>query len=142
MNELKRNPALGEATTYCTQHTHILTRPNTHMHTRTHANVHAHTQTYTHTTYREGGMECPTLSRQVSCQEAQIPLTASRGSRGLLATTQTQLAGTMTLAQTPHKAYTTLAGPRGMLEKVDAPEEVLARSVLVQVHNWASKDEE
>ena len=90
------------------------------------------TQTHTHTLTicRGEGIEYPTLSRQVSCQEAQIPLPASRCSHGLLTTTQTQLAGTLTLAQTPHKAYTTLAGPRGMLEKVGAPDGVLARIVL------------
>ena len=56
--------------------------------------------------------------------------------------TQTQLTGTLKLAQTSHKAYTTLAGPRGMLEKVDAPDGVLARSVLAGTCDWASKDEE
>ena len=171
MNELKRNPALGEATTNCTQHlhthahAHINAHTHTHTHTpkhtkahthtrkrtRTHTHVHAHTQTNTHTrthtTYRDGGSECPSVLLYPDRWAARRHKSHShkshsqpQGSRGLLATTQTQLAGTLTLAQTPHKAYTTLAGPRGMLEKVGAPDGVLSRIVLAGTrlgkHRW------
>ena len=68
-------------------------------------------------------MECPTRGNGTNPTHSLKRLAR-------VAHNYTNTARRHTDAQTPHKAHTTLAGSRGMLEKVGAPDGVLARSVL------------